>query len=207
MRISARSKLGYWTVRFQAFLREYFRGRRILRMTVAHLTGAVREHKRSGTAPEGIGAQDRRADARGRYAAGALSLNTALDVGMQVADRAGRRAYRGHHPPRHQTRQHLHRAARSRESARFRPRQERAGHTAGGRDHDCRHAAGCRDGNSRLHGAGAGPRRGRGSPRRHLELRPGSLRNGQGDAAPAGRPAARRGVAGVGAHRLEVSRD
>ena len=37
------------------------------------------------------------------------------------------------------------------------------------------------------------------SPRRHLELRPGSLRNGQGDAAPPLRPppAARRGVAGV----------
>ena len=83
--------------------------------------------------------------------------------------------------------------ARSRESARFRPRQERAGHTARGRDHDGRHAAGRRDGNRRLHGAGAGSRRGRGSPRRPLELRPGALRNGQGDAAAAGRPAPRRG--------------
>ena len=68
-------------------------------------------------------------------------------------------------------------------------------------------AAGCRDGNRRLHGAGAGPRRGRGSPRRHLERRPGALRNGQGDAARAGRPAARRGVAGAGAHHLEVPGD
>ena len=78
---------------------------------------------------------------------------------------------------------------------------------AGGRDHDGRHAAGRRDGNRRLHGAGAGPRRGRGSPRRHLERRPGALRNGQGDAARAGRPAARRGVAGAGAHHLEVPGD
>ena len=38
-------------------------------------------------------------------------------------------------------------------------------------------------------------------------VRPGALRNGQGHAAPAGRPAARRGVAGVGAHRLEVPGD
>ena len=59
-----------------------------------------------------------------RLAAGALSLNTAARRGHPDRRRAGRRAYRGHHPPRHQTRQHLHRLARSRESARFRPRQD-----------------------------------------------------------------------------------
>ena len=44
-----------------------------------------------------------------RLAAGALSLNTAARRGHPNRRRAGRRAYRGHHPPRHQTRQHLHR--------------------------------------------------------------------------------------------------
>ena len=34
-----------------------------------------------------------------RLAAGALSLNAALDVGTQLADGAGRRAHRRHHPP------------------------------------------------------------------------------------------------------------
>ena len=90
--------------------------------------------------------------------------------------RAGRRAYGRHRPPRHQTRQRLHRTARSRESARFRPRQDAsAGHTPGGRDHDGRHTAGRRDGNRRLHGAGAGQRRDGRSPCRHLELRRGPL--------------------------------
>ena len=39
-----------------------------------------------------------------RLAAGALSLDTLLDVGIQIARRAGRLAFRGHHPPRHQAR-------------------------------------------------------------------------------------------------------
>ena len=90
--------------------------------------------------------------------------------------RAGRGACRGHHPPRHQTRQRLHRTARARESARFRPRQDGSvSHTPGGRDHDCRHPAGRRDGNRRLHGARAGQRRDGRSPCRHLESRRGPL--------------------------------
>ena len=109
-----------------------------------------------------------------RLAAGSIDSEHGARRGHPDRRRAGRRAYRGHHPPRHQTRQRLHRIARAGESSRFRPRQDAsAGHTPGGRDHDCRHTAGRRDGNCRLHGAGAGPRRDGRSPCRHLELRRG----------------------------------
>ena len=63
--------------------------------------------------------------------------------------------------------------------------ERRSAHEADVTD-DGRHAAGASwSGNRRLYGAGAGARRGGRSPRRHLELRPGALRNGQGDAARA----------------------
>ena len=144
-----------------------------------------------------------------RLAAGSLSAERGARRGRANRRRAGRRAYRGHHPPRHQTRQHLHRTARSRESARFRPRQDAdAGHTPGGRDHDCRHAAGCRDGNSRLHGARAGRGEADGSTAPTSGASAWfSTKWSRGRGPPPGRPAARRGVAGAGAHHLEVPRD
>jgi hypothetical protein len=88
-----------------------------------------------------------------RLAGGSLSLGTLLDVGTPVAD-ALDAAHTAGSSPRHQARQHLHRAARPRDRARLRPRQDAgAGHPPVGGDHDGRHSAGHRDGHRRLHGA------------------------------------------------------
>ena len=143
-----------------------------------------------------------------RLAAGPLGLDTVLRRRDPDRRRAGRRPYRGYHPPRHQTREHFHQLARSRQAPRLRPREDAArNHARGGLHDNGRDDSGRRDGNSRLHGSGAGARRGGRSPRRPLERRPGAVRNGQGDAARAGRPAAGRGVARAGTHHLEMPGD
>ena len=68
---------------------------------------------------------------------------------------------------------------------------------------DCRRW-GRRDGG--IHGAGAGSGRDGRSPRRHLGLRSGALRNGDGHASDGGGSAPRRSLAGAGADHLEVPR-
>ena len=84
-------------------------------------------HRRAGRAivhRHGVsGGHDAEGSARRRSTEPRTRL---LRLGHPDRRRAGRRAYRGHHPPRHQTGEHLHRLARSREGARFRPRQDAA---------------------------------------------------------------------------------
>ena len=61
---------------------------------------------RSFIVMEYLEGDDAEGPARRRSARASTRL---LDVGHPDCRRAGRRAYRGHHPPRHQARQHLHR--------------------------------------------------------------------------------------------------
>jgi hypothetical protein len=83
---------------------------------------------------------------------------------------------RGHRPPRPEAREHLHHPRRPDEDPRFRAGPRRAGPARARRGRDAlprarRHRARGRARHGRLHGAGAGPRRARRRPLRHL--RPG----------------------------------